>query len=326
MRVLVTGGAGYIGSFAVRALQEAGHEVVVYDNLCFGHKKAVDVPLVVGDLDDSATLNSCFEGGRFDAVMHFAAFIEAGESMQDASRFFQNNTGTSINLLNAMVRHGVKKLIFSSTAAVYAEELPVPIDESACLAPANVYGETKLLVERMLPWYDRVHDIKSVSLRYFNATGAALDGSLGQDHEPATHLITLAIKGALGRGRFILFGNDYPTPDGTCIRDYIHVIDLASAHALALDQLQGSGKTDVFNVGTGTGHSVSEVVNVVKRISGVDFPVEIGPRRPGDAPELVANSNKLRQHMDWSPRFSDLDTIVGSAWSWHRTHPNGYGT
>mgnify|MGYP001167495325 CR=1 FL=1 len=325
MRVLVTGGAGYIGSFATSALQKAGHDVAVYDNLCFGHREAVDGDLIVGDVADTEALDACLESGAYDAIMHFAAFIEAGESMKDAGRFFQNNTANAVNLLNAAVRHGIRQFVFSSTAAVYADGLPVPIKESDPTLPANVYGETKLLVERMLRWYDLVHGIRSVSMRYFNATGAELDGSRGQDHEPATHLITRAVKAALGQHDFTLFGDNYPTPDGTCIRDYIHVLDLASAHVVALDHLAAGGASDVFNVGAGKGHSNWEVVKTVKRISGSDFPVEIGPRRPGDPSELVADSTKLQRMLGWKPECSDLDTIVGSAWEWHRTHPHGYG-
>ena len=325
MRILVTGGAGYIGSFTTRALQQSGHEVVVYDNLSFGHREAVDAEVVVADLADVTALDACFERGRFDAVMHFAASIEAGESMIHADRFFTNNVVNSVHLLNAAVRHGITRLVFSSTAAVYGDDVELPIKETEPAAPSNVYGETKLEVERMLPWYDRVHGLRSISLRYFNASGGALDGAMGQDHEPATHLITVAIKGALGLiPVFPLYGDDYSTPDGTCIRDYIHVIDLASAHIAALDALTGGGKGDVFNVGTGRGHSNLEVIDAVKRISGVDFPVEIRGRRPGDTAELLADSTKLRQTFGWEPRYSDLDTLVGSAWEWHRTHPHGY--
>ena len=324
MRVLVPGGAGYIGSFTVRALQEAGHEVVVYDNLSYGHREAVDGEIVVADLADAAALDACLSGGAFDAIVHFAAFIEAGDSMKDAARFFQNNTANTIHLLNAAARGGVRHFVFSSTAAVYADGVPPPINESAPTVPANVYGETKLLVERMLPWYDLIYGIKSVSLRYFNAAGAALDGSMGQDHEPASHLVTASIKAALGEAHFILFGDDYPTPDGTCIRDYIHVLDLSSAHVVALDHLAAGGASDIYNVGAGKGHSNWEVIETVKRISGINFSVEIGPRRPGDAVELVADSSKLQRTLGWKPEYSDLDAIVGSAWEWHRTHPHGY--
>lgn len=327
MRVLVTGGAGYIGSFTTRSLQDAGHDVAVFDNLSFGHREAVDADLVLGDLANTAMLDDCLSGGAFDAIMHFAAFIEAGESMHDAARFFQNNTANSINLLNAAARHGVGRFVFSSTAAVYANDVPMPIKESAPKEPANVYGETKLLVERMLPWYDLVHGIRSVSLRYFNAAGAALDGSMGQDHEPASHIITRAIQAAMGQvDRFVLNGDDYPTPDGTCIRDYIHVLDLASAHVMALDHLAAGGRSDIFNVGTGEGHTNREVIETLKRISGVDFSVEIGPRRPGDTIELVADASRLRSALGWTAEYSALDTIVESAWRWHRSHPRGYAS
>jgi UDP-glucose 4-epimerase len=325
VRILVPGGAGYIGSFTVKELVAAGHEVVVFDNLVFGHREAVGADLVVGDLGDAAALNAVFSRGKFDAVVHFAAFIEAGLSMEDAGRFFENNTGNTIRLLNAMARHGVNQMVFSSSAAVYGNPLRVPVRESDPTAPVNVYGETKLLVERMLPWYEEIHGIRSVPLRYFNATGAALDGSIGQDHQPATHLITSAIMAVLGRReKFTLFGDDYPTPDGTCIRDYIHVIDLAEAHIAALNYLQEGHPSVTFNVGTGSGRSNWEVINTVKRVSGVDLPVEIGPRRPGDPAELVADPGKLKETLHWEPHRSDLETIVSSAWKWHSTHPDGY--
>jgi UDP-glucose 4-epimerase len=325
MRVLVTGGAGYIGSFSTRALQAAGHDVVVYDNLCYGHPEAIDAELVIGDLADTTQLDACLGGGHFDAVVHFAAFVEAGESMCDAARFFQNNVGNSINLLNALSRHEIAQIIFSSTAGVYAQPAETPISEFAPLGPLNVYAATKHLVEQMLPWYDTVYGINSVALRYFNAAGAALDGSAGQDHEPATHIISRAIKAALGQDdRFHLFGEDYPTPDGTCIRDYIHVLDLATAHVVALDYLVACGHGDVFNVGTGLGHSNRDVMQTVKQVSGVDFAVEISPRRAGDPAELVADSARLRELTGWRPACSDLETIVASAWKWHSAHPRGY--
>lgn len=326
MRVLVTGGAGYIGSFTVRALSEAGHDVVVYDNLSFGHPEAVDVELVVGDLSDARALETCFAEGRFDAVVHLAAAIEAGESMRDAARFFENNTGNSIRLLNAAVRHGIEHLVFSSTAGVYGDPERVPIKESDRAAPINVYAETKLLTERMLPWYERVHGLHSIALRYFNAAGGALDGSMGQDHEPASHILTLAIKAALGQHRFILFGDDYSTPDGTCIRDYIHVLDLATAHVGALEHLAGGGGSTVLNVGAGTGYSNREIIRTLKQVSGVDFDVEIGPRRPGDPASLVADSARISSSLGWRANNSDLETIVTSAWRWHSSHPHGYGS
>lgn len=325
MRVLVTGGAGYIGSFTTRALLNAQHEVVVFDNLCYGHRQAIDTELMVADLADTSALDRCLGSRSFDAIIHFAGSIEAGVSMREAGRFFHNNTGNSITLLNAAVRHGVQHFVFSSSAAVYGDPIHLPVTESDPTLPTSVYGESKLLVERMLPWYERVHAIRSIALRYFNATGAALDGSMGQDHEPATHLITVAIKAALGQiDRFSLYGADYPTPDGACVRDYIHVIDLASAHLLALDHLAGGGSSDIFNCGTGTGTSNRQVIGVVKRISGVDFPVDIAPRRAGDPAELAADSSKLCQRLGWEPRHSDLETIVGSAWKWHSSHPHGY--
>jgi UDP-glucose 4-epimerase len=325
MRVLVTGGAGYIGSFTARALQRAGHEVVILDNLLFGHRDAVQAELVVADLADSGALDACFSSHSFDAVIHFAAFIEAGQSMEDAAKFFQNNTANAVNLLNATVRHGVRQLVFSSTAGVYGKPAQLPIKESDPAIPINVYAETKLLVERMLPWYELVHGLRSVALRYFNAAGAALDGSMGQDHQPPSHLLTVAIQAAAGeRVPFVLNGDDYPTPDGTCIRDYIHVLDLATAHVAALEYLASGGTFDIFNVGSGRGYSNWDVINTLKRTSGEDFKVVIGPRRPGDPTELVADSTKLQRQLGWAPRCSDLDTIVASSWKWHEEHPRGY--
>ncbi|GAC1470093.1 MAG: UDP-glucose 4-epimerase GalE [Chloroflexota bacterium] len=326
MRVLVTGGAGYIGSFTVRSLREAGHDVVVYDNLSYGHRQSIDADLVVGDLEDTQALDACFDAGRFDAVMHFAAFIEAGDSMRDATRFFANNTVNSIALLNLTVRHGIKHFVFSSTAGVYGNPERVPIKEPDRTIPINVYAETKLLVERTLPWYDSVHGLRGVALRYFNAAGAALDGSMGQDHEPASHILTRAIQAALGLHQFTMFGDDYPTVDGTCIRDYIHVLDLASAHVLALEHLANGGGSDIFNVGAGTGYSNWDIVRVLKQVTGIDFPVEIGPRRPGDPAALVADASKLSRTLGWRAEKSDLETIVASAWRWHSEHPHGYGS
>src|SRR5947209_16049032 len=326
MRILVPGGAGYIGSFTVRALQDAGHDIVVYDNLSYGHPRALpDVELVRGDVGDAEALDACLGSGSFDAIMHFAAFIEAGESMRDAARFFANNTGNDITLLNAAARHGVKTFVFSSTAGLYGHPVRLPIKESDPTVPTNVYAASKLLVEQMLPWYETVYGIRSVSLRYFNAAGAALDGSMGQDHEPASHIITIAIQTALGlRPAFSLFGDDYPTKDGTCVRDYIHVLDLASAHVAAVEHLGAAGASDVLNIGSGDGFTNWEVVHTVQRISGVDFPVENKSLPPGDQVELITGSTKLREQLGWRPQNSDLETIVRTAWEWHRTHPHGY--
>lgn len=333
MRILVTGGAGYIGSFTTRALLDRGHDVVVYDNLQYGHPEALSadgppVPeLVVADLADAAALDRTMDNAGFDAIIHFAAYIETGESMKNAGRFFANNTGNAMTLLNAAARHGIGQFVFSSTAGVYGSPAPehLPISEAVPVHPESPYAESKVLVERMLPWYEQVHGIRCVPIRYFNAAGAALDGSMGQDHEPATHLLTVAIKAALGQIEpFPLFGDDYPTPDGTCIRDYIHVLDLATAHLAALDYLGNGGTYRVFNAGVGRGYSNWDVINTLKRISGTDFPVEIRPRRAGDPVELVADSSRLRNELGWEPVHSDLDTIVRSAWEWHSTHPQGY--
>lgn len=326
MRILVPGGAGYIGSFTVRALQAAGHEIVVYDNLSYGHPQSIaGIELVRADLADEAALDACLGSGGFDAIMDFAAFIEAGESMHDAARFFANNTGNVITLLNAAVRHGIRLFVFSSSAGLYGNPVHLPIKESDPTVPTNVYAATKLLAEQMLPWYDTVYGLRSVALRYFNAAGAALDGSMGQDHEPASHIITIAIQAALGlRPMFPLYGDDYPTKDGTCIRDYIHVLDLASAHVAALEHLGAGGASDVFNIGTGTGYTNWDVIRTVQRISGVEFPVEVKPRRAGDPVALIADATKLREQLGWEPQYSHLDTIVGTAWEWHRSHPKGY--
>lgn len=327
MRVLVTGGAGYIGSFTVDALQTAGHDVVVYDNLTHGHPEAVDAEIVVGDLGDAAALDALLHARSFDAIVHFAASIEAGVSMVDAGPFFANNVSNSITLLNAAQVAGIERLVFSSSAGVYGNPERVPIKETDATIPINTYAETKLLVERILVWYERVHNLHSISLRYFNAAGAAPDGSKGQDHQPATHILSVAVETALGlRDTFPLYGDDYDTPDGTCIRDYIHVLDLASAHVMALEYLQHQGEHATFNVGAGHGYSNLEVISALKRISGVDFDVSVLPRRAGDPSQLVADVTKIGRELGWQARHSDLDTVVGSAWEWQRKHPHGYGS
>jgi UDP-glucose 4-epimerase len=324
MRVIVTGGAGYIGSFVTRLLQDDGHSVVVIDNLSYGHREAISAPLEVVDLSDVQALDEIFRRYQPTAVMHLAASIEVNESVLDPGKYFVNNTANTALLLDIMARHHIKHLVFSSTAAVYGEPDYLPIPETAPTRPTSPYGASKLLTELSLPWYTSAYGLRSITLRYFNAAGAALDGSMGEDHEPATHLITVAIQAALGQRSFTLFGNDYPTPDGTCIRDYIHVLDIARAHLVALDYLHNGGESATYNVGTGHGYSNWEVIEAVKRVSGVDFPVTVGPRRAGDPAQLVADPSKLERELGWRAQYSDLETIVASSWRWHSTHPYGY--
>jgi|HubBroStandDraft_6_1064221.scaffolds.fasta_scaffold00099_26 UDP-glucose 4-epimerase len=325
MRILVTGGAGYIGCFAIVSLQAAGHDVVVYDDGSTGHPEVVTANVIRGDICDSYALNTCLDENRFEGIVHLAAINGVGRSMIRASRFFQVNTAASINLLDAAERHGIRYFVFASSTSVYGSPQTIPVEESHPIAPTNVYGESKLLVERVLPWYDRAHGIRSVILRFCNAAGAALDGSMGQDRNPPAHVLPLAIQAALGQlDRLMILGADYDTPDGTCVRDYVHVLDLALALVRALDYLAAGGPSDVFNVGSGTGFSTREVVNTLKHLSGVDFPIEIGPHRPFDSATFVANVSKIRDALGWEPKYSDLETIVSSAWRWHKAHPLGY--
>lgn len=320
MKILVTGGAGYIGSFTVQALKKTGHEVVVFDSLEEGHREAVpkDVKLIKGDLRSGYQLiETILRGKKIDCVVHFAAFLQVGESMANPGKYFTNNVVGSLNLLEAMRKAGVGKIVFSSTAAVYGKPLKVPLPEDHPLQPANVYGETKLMIERMLYWYHQIHQISSVSIRYFNACGAALDGSLGENHKNESHIIPRALKAALTNSEFTVFGDDYQTPDGTCIRDYIHVLDLAEAHVLAIEKINQENLCLAFNAGTGKGYSNKEVVGMVKKISG-DFPVKIGERRAGDSPELVADSGKIKKELGWQPQYSDLETIIQTAHLWHK--------
>lgn len=325
MKILVTGGAGYIGSFVCSRLQEEGHDVIVVDNMVYGHRQAVEACIEVGELADTSFLDGVFERHKPEAVMHLAAWIEVGESVRDPGKYFVNNTGATALLIDAMIRHDVRNLVFSSTAAVYGTPERLPLNETSPTRPDSPYGLSKLLSELMFPAYHDAHDLRVVALRYFNAAGAALDGSSGEAHEPATHLITNAIKAALGHCDFILFGSDYDTPDGTCIRDYVHVLDIAQAHIIALRSL-GRGKGGgTFNVGTGGGHTNLEVLEAVKRISGVDFPVTMGRRRPGDPAKLVADASLLSRTLGWKPEYSDLETIVESSWRWQSSHPQGFG-
>ncbi len=325
-RVLVTGGAGYIGSMVTAQLLAKGCEVIVCDNLSHGSKRAIPVGanLVIADTADRAALDRIFTGQRFDAVVHLAAFIEAGESMQVPEKYFRNNTANSLTLLEAMLHHKVRRFVFSSTAALYGTPQRTPIEESDPLRPTNAYGESKLLVEQMLTWFHRIHGLRYASLRYFNAAGAA--GDLGEDHVPESHLIPLTLQVALGKREHIaIYGTDYPTPDGTCMRDYIHVSDLASAHLLALEALRERDKL-VYNLGNGRGFSVREVVETVRRVTGHPIPAREVERRPGDPAMLVAASDSIKRELQWQPQFQTLESIVRSAWEWRRVHPDGYAT
>ena len=327
MKILVTGGAGYIGSIMTRQLLDKSFDVVVLDNLSGGYKQAIDkrANFETVDLADEKAIAEVFKKHKFDAVIHFAGVISMGESMENPAKYFSINTFNALNLFKAMIKHKVLKLIFSSTAGVYGNPVRLPISEDDPKNPTNPYGESKLMVERILSWYDKIFNLRSISLRYFNAAGASLDGELGEDHQPETHIIPLAIKTALEQKKaFKLFGDDYKTNDGTCVRDYIHVEDLCNAHLLALKALFKDSKTKNYNVGTGKGCSNREVVEMVKKISKVDFPVEICSRRPGDAAELVADATKIKKELGWRPQHSDLETIVKTAWEWHKNNPRGY--
>lgn len=325
MKVLVTGGAGYIGSVVAAELLAAGHEVVVYDNLSHGHREAVPskAVFVQGEVGDQEALSGVLSGHSIDAVMHFAAFIEAGESMVQPERFFRNNTANALTLLECMLEHGIKRFVFSSTAAVYGDPKQIPIREDDPLVPTNAYGESKLMVERMLGWFHRIHGLRYASLRYFNAAGAA--EMTGEDHHPETHLIPLVLQVALGKRSSIkMFGSDYPTHDGTCVRDYIHIRDLAHAHVLALQALDDSSRL-IYNLGNGRGFSVREVIEVARKVTGHPIPAEMVDRRAGDPAVLVASSEKIIRELGWTPKYPDLEAIIGSAWKWHCSHPEGYG-
>jgi UDP-glucose 4-epimerase len=326
MKVLVTGGAGYIGATTVRLLLQRGHEPVVYDNLCKGHRDAVprEVEFVEGDVADARSMDAALRRYRPEAVLHFAAFIEAGESMHAPEKYFRNNSAGTLNLLEAMLANGVAKLIFSSTAALYGEPRRIPIDETDPLDPTNAYGESKLLVERMLAWFSRIHGLHYASLRYFNAAGS--DGHSGEAHRPETHLIPLVLQVAAGtRDSISIFGTDYQTPDGTCIRDYIHVSDLADAHVRALHALDENAQL-IYNLGNGRGFSVREVIDAACRVTGMRINAIDAARRPGDPAVLVASSEKIRTQLGWSPLHPDLDAIIASGWEWMQHHPSGYAS
>jgi UDP-glucose-4-epimerase GalE len=319
MHVLVTGGAGYIGSHTAKALAQAGIEPVVLDNFEFGHRQAVKWgPVVEAGLADTGALRRLFSQYPIEAVIHFAAYISVGESVREPGKYFRNNFLNTLNLLDAMREARVGRIVFSSTAAIYGEPVQVPIPEDHPQSPVNPYGHSKLMVERALDAYGQAYGLHSVKLRYFNAAGADPDGELGEDHHPETHLIPLAIHAAMGKGPELqLFGTDYPSPDGTAVRDYIHVSDLAAAHLLAMQYLEQGAESNVFNLGTGTGFTVRQVLSMVEQVSGYRVPVRVSGRREGDAASLVAQSTKAREVLGWQPRYSDLQAIVETAWAWH---------
>jgi UDP-glucose 4-epimerase len=323
MNIFVTGGAGYIGSATTQALLDAGHSVTVYDSLITGHQAAVPdkARFIQASLDDKNALKQALTSAKFEAVMHFAAFIEAGESMKDPGRFFQNNFVNSLNLIEAATSTGIKKFVFSSTAAVYVSS-DQPLTEDAPLGPTNVYGQTKLMTEQTLEWYRQIHGLHFASLRYFNACGGLPER--GEAHQPESHLIPLVLRVALGQSESaFIFGTDYPTPDGTCIRDYIHIADLVSAHLLVLNALDKNDKL-IYNVGSGSGYSVCEVIETACKVTGHRIPVIESARRAGDPARLVAASEKIRRELGWKPRHDNLYDIITSAWEWHQKHPKGY--
>lgn len=323
MHVFVVGGAGYIGAATAAELLAAGHQVTVFDNLVRGRRRAIPegARFINGDIADPAALGAALATDRFDAAIHFASFIEAGESMRDPGAFFANNVANTVTLINALLAADVERLVFSSSAGVYGEPEVIPIPEEHPIRPVNVYGETKAMVETMLRWYGERRGLRWVALRYFNAAGATADH--GEDHRPESHLIPIVLEVAAGKRDVMpVFGNDYPTRDGTCVRDYVHITDLAQAHLLGLDYSErGSG---AFNLGSGNGSSNLEVVEAARRATGHPVPVDMRPRRPGDPAELVASSRKAREVLGWQPRFNDINAIVASAWTWRCAHPNGY--
>jgi len=328
MSVLVLGGAGYIGSHAVYQLIDQGMQVVVVDNLENGHRQAVHPEAIFyeGDIRDAAFLDSVFENESIDEVLHFAANSLVGESMENPLKYFDNNVyGTQV-LLQAMTKHGVKNIVFSSTAATYGEPEAVPITETMPTQPTNTYGETKLTMEKMMKWTSVAHELKFVSLRYFNVAGARATGEIGEDHRPESHLVPIILQAALGqREEITVFGDDYDTSDGTCIRDYVHIEDLVNAHLLALEYLRNGGENDVFNLGSSQGFSVNEMISAARSVTGKDIPVKIGPRRAGDPSVLVASTEKATRILGWNPSHTSVTKIIEDAWNWHSAHPAGYG-
>jgi UDP-glucose-4-epimerase GalE len=324
--VLVTGGAGYIGSHAVKALRQQGAAAVVFDDFSAGHREAVAGAhaVVHGSIHDTERLRETIRANRIDAVMHFAAWLSVSDSVRDPAGYYRNNVAGTLSVLDAMVAEGVKHLVFSSTAAVFGNPIETPITETHPKRPINAYGETKLAVERALPHYERAYGLRSIALRYFNAAGADPEGELGEDHDPEVHLVPRAIDAALGRATFEVFGDDYETPDGTCLRDLVHVTDLASAHLLSLEALRAGAASTQYNLGSGRPTSVRAVVASVERVVGRPIPFTMGPRRPGDPGILFASSDRIKHELGWKPRYEDIDTIVETAWRWREAHPNGY--
>jgi UDP-glucose-4-epimerase GalE len=325
LTVLVTGGAGYIGSHAAKALSRAGHQVVVFDNFVAGHREAAKYgELVEGDIVDTAAVRAAL--GRFgvDAVMHFAAYLDVGESVREPAKYYRNNVGGALSVLEAMAMQSVRAFVFSSTCATYGEHTDMPIVETHAQRPINSYGESKLAVERALPHFERAHGIQSVALRYFNAAGADPEGEIGEDHAPEIHVIPRAIDATAGGRGLQVFGDDYPTPDGTCQRDYVHVSDLADAHVLALESVVRTGRSAAYNLGTGTPRSVKEVIVAVEEVSGRPVPWTMAARRPGDPAVLYASPHKAQTELGWTPRLPELQSIVRTAWAWHQAHPRGY--
>ncbi|MBR4151481.1 MAG: UDP-glucose 4-epimerase GalE [Selenomonadaceae bacterium] len=327
MAILVCGGAGYIGSHTVRQLLAAGEEVIIADNLSKGHRAAINpsVKFYECDIRDKDALKKIFAENKIEAVFHFAAYIEAGESVILPLKYFNNNVYGMQILLEAMTECGVDKIIFSSTAAVYGEPEKIPISEDDATIPVNPYGDSKLIMEMMMKRVSAAQGVRYVSLRYFNASGAIEDGSIGEDHHPETHLIPLVLQVPLGkRDHITIFGDDYPTPDGTCIRDYIHVLDLADAHICALNYLRGGGESNFFNLGSGKGFSVKEIIDATEKVTGQEIKKELGARRPGDPARLIASSDKAKRILKWTPQFDNVEKIIATAWNWHKSHPNGY--
>ncbi|WP_192987212.1 UDP-glucose 4-epimerase GalE [Carnobacterium mobile] len=329
MTVLVLGGAGYIGSHAVDQLVDRGYQVAVVDNLQTGHQESIpeNVHFYEGDIRDKAFLSQVFEKETIEGVMHFAANSQVGESMREPLLYFNNNVqGTQVTL-EVMQQYGVKNIVFSSSAATYGEPTEIPIMETAETHPESPYGETKLMMEKMLKWCDQAYGMRFVALRYFNVAGAKWNGSIGEDHDPETHLVPLILQTALGqREELAIFGDDYATPDGTCIRDYVHVVDLIDAHILALEYLKAGNESNVFNLGSSTGFSVKEMVETARQVTGKEIPAKVEPRRAGDPSTLIASSKKAQTILGWNPKFPDVKDIISSAWQWHESHPTGYQT